>query len=67
MQSRITTRRQDDEQQGTRTAVSYEKYDGPVDDERWTAGDILQGWAEYRGYGERGFGLVHAVADQILW
>lgn len=56
MQSRITTRRQDDEQdpQGARTAVSYEKY-GAMEDEhagQWTAGDILQGWAEYRGYGE---------------
>lgn len=68
MQARITTRRQDDEHdpQGARTPVSYEK-DGGADDEhagQWTAGDILQGWAEYRGYGtSRYFTLLMFEAE----
>ncbi|KAJ9122967.1 hypothetical protein QFC24_004005 [Naganishia onofrii] len=58
IQSRITTRRRDDQEEredGRRaepvvceTPVG-EREEG-VGEERWTAGDILQGWAEYRGY-----------------
>lgn len=55
IQSRITTRRQDDEQDVEGSHVAYRKHDDSLHDlhEQWTAGDILQGWAEYRGYGKR--------------
>lgn len=60
IQSRITTRRRDDEEEredGRRAEPVIcerpvgEREEG-VGEERWTAGDILQGWAEYRGYGK---------------
>lgn len=57
IQSRITTRRQDDEQdmERSRSSVAYKKEKKSLQalHEQWTAGDILQGWAEYRGYGRR--------------
>lgn len=41
--------------EGSRAAVAYKKHENPLQNlhEEWTAGDILQGWAEYRGYGKR--------------
>ncbi|GHJ88881.1 hypothetical protein NliqN6_5283 [Naganishia liquefaciens] len=52
IQSRITTRRRDDEQDMEGTHVAYRKEDDSLHSlhGQWTAGDILQGWAEYRGY-----------------
>ncbi|KAJ9103200.1 hypothetical protein QFC21_002623 [Naganishia friedmannii] len=58
IQSRITTRRRDDpeaREDGRRSEpvlcerATEEREEG-AGEERWTAGDILQGWAEYRGY-----------------
>ncbi|KAJ9119139.1 hypothetical protein QFC22_003630 [Naganishia vaughanmartiniae] len=58
IQSRITTRRRDDHEEredGRRAepvvhARTAEGREEGVGEEQWTAGDILQGWAEYRGY-----------------